>query len=363
MEITGTINSITYSVQCAEKLRTIAFDTFDINTSPPACVVTSGGTGLALSKWVSPKRTRSYPYERVYNTLQYPMRVTVIPVLKDEGARGERDFLQWDTVMLMSLLDVHVILGYYNQATARGNKVSNFMFDAVHVGKQLKELLSSKPQAREWNIAQLQQLQSGLLERVVEGYNTIAQQTGVAFHDNAGIEQFRRSMHDNLETFMEFSRKKSVQAQNREFNTIQPKEALSSATKAKVTIHDAWGGLYYFTVDEVAIENNTLYMIEDKHTVHGVIPNISDIKDGLLKMIFYRNMTGVAADGIPMNHIPTVALTSRRLVTSITTADNSANIVQFVAKNNLKPAQQQLIEHLFKEAQTNGIEIRLHHAE
>jgi len=363
MEITGTITGITYNVQCAEELRTVTFDAFDCNTSPPACLVVRGTDRIALSKWVSPKRTRSYPYERVYNTLTHQRRVTVIPVLKDEGASGERDFLQWDTVMLMSLLDVHVILGYYNQATARGKKVTNFMFDSTYITKQLKELFTSEQQARQWNIAQMQYLQSGLLERVLDGYSTIANQTGATFHDDAGIEQFRRSMHDNLERFMEFSRKKSVLAQNREFNTIQPKEALSSATKAKVTIHDSWGGLYYFTVDEVAIDNNTLYMIEDKHTAHGVIPNVSDIKDGLLKMIFYKNMTGVTADGVPMNHIPTVSLTSRRLVSSISTADKEANIEQFVSENNLKPVQKKLLEYLFKEAKINGIEIRLHHAE
>ena len=60
---------------------------------------------------MSPKRTRSYPYERVYNSLRISKKITVIPVIKDEGAKGDRDFLQWDTISLMSLLDVFVLPG------------------------------------------------------------------------------------------------------------------------------------------------------------------------------------------------------------------------------------------------------------
>ncbi|MBI3536216.1 MAG: hypothetical protein HY070_01440, partial [Chloroflexi bacterium] len=41
---------------------------------------------LALSWWVSAKRTRSYPYSRIYDTLDFAgKKVTVIPIFKDEG--------------------------------------------------------------------------------------------------------------------------------------------------------------------------------------------------------------------------------------------------------------------------------------
>ncbi|MEM4247619.1 MAG: hypothetical protein QXF14_04885, partial [Candidatus Woesearchaeota archaeon] len=64
---------------------------------------------LGISKGVWPKRARSYPYERVYNTLNISKKITVIPIVKNEGAAGDSDFIQWDTVSLMSLLDVYVI--------------------------------------------------------------------------------------------------------------------------------------------------------------------------------------------------------------------------------------------------------------
>jgi hypothetical protein len=40
-------------------------------------------------------------------------KITVIPVVKDEGANGDRDYIQWDTVSLTSLLDIFVIFAYY----------------------------------------------------------------------------------------------------------------------------------------------------------------------------------------------------------------------------------------------------------
>ncbi|MEM4275782.1 MAG: hypothetical protein QW776_03945 [Candidatus Nitrosocaldus sp.] len=78
-------------------------------------ILDASGRQIAVSWWVSPKRTRSYPYARVYDTLGFAgKRVTIIPVLKDEGKDGDRDFLQWDTISLMSLLGIYVIVSYYS---------------------------------------------------------------------------------------------------------------------------------------------------------------------------------------------------------------------------------------------------------
>ncbi|MEP6513672.1 MAG: hypothetical protein ABJA79_07375, partial [Parafilimonas sp.] len=115
MNITGKITGIAYKLFLTDELQKIEAFSFDINKVPTACVITDDKHTFAISKWVSPKRTRSYPYERVYNTLNTSKKITVIPIVKDEGAAGDRDFLQWDTVSLMSLLDVYVIFAYYNK--------------------------------------------------------------------------------------------------------------------------------------------------------------------------------------------------------------------------------------------------------
>ncbi|MCL1969754.1 MAG: hypothetical protein FWF65_09470, partial [Bacteroidetes bacterium] len=69
MDIKGRITGIKYKVSLAETLRIIDIRDFNINESTAFAIVKDNNNSFAISKWVSPKRTRSYPYERVYNTL------------------------------------------------------------------------------------------------------------------------------------------------------------------------------------------------------------------------------------------------------------------------------------------------------
>ncbi|MCW3136085.1 MAG: hypothetical protein N2V77_03985 [Canidatus Methanoxibalbensis ujae] len=114
---------------------------------------------------VSPKRTRSYPYARVYDTLGFSgKKVTIIPIIKDEGKDGDRDFLQWDTISLMSLLGVYVIVGYYIQADRNPgykNKITNQRFDTEYIKEEIQRLLSYQSDALHWNLEQIDETYSG----------------------------------------------------------------------------------------------------------------------------------------------------------------------------------------------------------
>jgi hypothetical protein len=105
MKITAEITGIEYKIQLLPELKTINITDFEVNKIPSSCILADKKKLLAVSKWISPKRTRSYPYEKVYNTLSFPKKITIIPIIKDEGYEGDRDFIQWDTISLMSLLE------------------------------------------------------------------------------------------------------------------------------------------------------------------------------------------------------------------------------------------------------------------
>jgi hypothetical protein len=97
MEIKGKITGIKYKPLLAETQPTMNLTRFDINKSPSVCLLNDKKNTFVISKWVSPKRTRSYPYERVYNTLNISKKITVIPIIKDEGADGDRgSALHWN---------------------------------------------------------------------------------------------------------------------------------------------------------------------------------------------------------------------------------------------------------------------------
>ncbi len=362
-EITGDVSGIKYKPLLTENLPAIAIETFDVNKSPPSFILNSGKESIAFSRWVSPKRTRSYPYERVYNTLISPKRATIIPILKDEGANGERDFLQFDTVSLMNLLDVYVVLGFYNDAQRdSSDELTDQEFDNTFILQKINELNAFKGTAAEWNLKQLQEI-SIVAEKAKTAYLEISKKTGVMLHDEKGVDAFVKKMAKGLEDFRAFSRNKSQKAQNREFQTIQPKEALSSDTKGRVTISDKSGGKYFFTCDETKVENKTVYLIEDKHTIRSKMPSQSDIKDGLLKMMVYSNMKNgrVGSESVGIKAV--LRLTSNKLEGKISSDGDSKDVLNFFQSNKLTKNQKEFITKLFEEARANNFEIRFEHAE
>ena len=359
MDITGKITGITYKVHLVEELPQIEAQDFDINNVPATCLLKNKSSSFAVSKWVSPKRTRSYPFERVYNSLAVSKKITIIPIVKDEGAQGDRDFIQWDTVSLMSLLDVFVIFAYYDKAEINlrnWQKITNQQFNNKYVIAKIKEIEQYHSSALHWNLNELNKNLHHIIDRAKSAYLEIENTTNVPLHNISGIDNFKEKIGQDVELFMQFSREKAAQAQDREFVTQQPKESLSTHTKAKITITNYLGGQYFFTVDEVAIKGDTVYLIESKHSKNAVLPSIGDIKDGLLKMILYSNLCEVEVDGKKMKSKAVLRLTSEKLKGKITSENNTFDKEKFITENKIK---MNLIEELFEEARENGFEVEI----
>lgn len=93
----GFIKDVTYQAHLTNRLEEYDFAHFDINAASTSGVILHEQQQLAFSKWVSPKRTRSYPFERIYNTLNAQKIATIIPIIKDEGKDGDLDKIQYST--------------------------------------------------------------------------------------------------------------------------------------------------------------------------------------------------------------------------------------------------------------------------
>jgi hypothetical protein len=345
MQITGKITGIKYKVSLAETLKVVDIMDFSINESPAFCLVQDGANSFAVSKWVSPKRTRSYPYERVYNTLNASKKITVIPIVKDEGARGDRDFLQWDTVSLMSLLDVFVIFACYEMAEINPrfkDKITNQQFDNEYIISKIKEIEQYHSSALHWNLNELKTNLHTIIDKAKTCYSEIENNLGVKLHNFDGLDNFKKKIGKEVETFMQFSREKAEKAQTREMLTTQPKENLSTLTKARITITNYLGGQYFFTVDEILIDGDTVYLIESKHSANAVLPSKGDIKDGLLKMILYANLVDVEVNGVKMKSKAVLKLTSGKY-----------------DENNISQQNSKFLDLLFREAEENGFEVKI----
>jgi hypothetical protein len=265
-----------------------------------------------LSWWVSPKRTRSYPYARVYDTLSFEgKKVTIIPLLKDEGKDGDRDFLQWDTVSLMSLLGIYVIITYYKSAEKSiryENKITNQKFDFKHIKKELNLLLTYQSDALHWNLSQIEKI-NNIANKAINSYIKISKITGVEMHSNELAKKRVLEITKSKDSFMNFSRELAQKAQKRESITKQPKEKLFGL-KTTITIKNYLGGFYFFTCDEVKIIDKCLYLVEGKHSKYKIIPSEEDIKDGLIKMILFTNLKEIYLDGKKYCYKPVLKLTS-----------------------------------------------------
>ncbi|MBI2574481.1 hypothetical protein HYV82_01195 [Candidatus Woesearchaeota archaeon] len=300
---------------------------------------------IALSWWVSAKRTRSYPYARVYDTLGFSgKKVTIIPIFKDEGVDGDRDFLQFDTILLMSLLGVYVIIGYYKEAGKNPkyvNKITNQVYDTEYVKSEIKRLLSYQSDALHWNIEQINKA-GNIGKKALELYEKISKLTGVKMQSKEYAEKRIGELLKGKEVFMNLSRKLAQKAQLRESMTVQPKEMLTGM-KATLTIVNYLGGNYYFTADEAEVNKDELSLIEGKHSEGDKLPSVLDVKDGLLKMILFTNLEDVRIGKETYRPIPILKLTTGK----------GFDI------NKLNKAAKQFLDLLKKEAEANRFRVTI----
>ncbi len=362
MDIIGKITGIKYQIYFIGDLKELNINAFNINEMPSSCLLTSNKHTFSISKWVSPKRTRSYPFERVFNTLHISKKITVVPIVKDEGAAGDRDFIQWDTVSLMSLLDVFVIFAYYDTAEKAGLKITNQQFNNEYVLSKIKEIEQYHSSALHWNLNELNTNLHEVIDKVKTSYADIEELTGVKLHNSNGLDNFKKKIGSDVSLFMAFSREKAAQAQAREFVTQQPKESLSTLSKAKVTITNYLGGQYFLTVDEIKINQIKVSLIEGKHSKNAVLPSKGDIKDGLLKMILYCNLSEVTANGKAVKSEAVLNLTSPKLKGAITSENTPKDMAHFFAENNFSAQQIQLVETIFIEAKQNNFIIQIQYS-
>jgi hypothetical protein len=250
-------------------------------------------------------------------------------------------------------------VGYYSDAErhpTRDNKITNQKLDDIFIKSKIAEIASYHSSALHWNLKELNaQNFHNLIESVKTSYNRIGSNLNISMHNVSGIDKFGNNITNDMNLFKQFSRDKAQQAQQREFVTVQPKELLSTATKAKITIKNYLGGEYFFTVDEVKLTDQQVYLIEAKHSNASILPSLSDIKDGLLKLVLYCNLENVTVDDIPMSSKAVLKLTSKHIIGWITNYSDQAQLNYFYQNNPLVFSKQNFISELFYEANQNNI--------
>lgn len=345
MNISAKITGIKYTPFLCRELNAFGINDIDKALSKEATFILDidERSRIAISWWLSPKRTRSYPYARVYDSLNFPgKKVTVIPVVKDEGKEGDRDFLQWDTVSLMSLLGVYAIVSYYSDATASSrykNKITNQRFNIKHIKSEINKLLSYQSDALHWNLSQIDKV-GQIGQEALKSYDKISTKLGISMHSVKSAGKRIKELLKGKNTFIALSRELAEKAQKRESVTRQPKEKLSG-TKAILTIKNYLGGVYYFTCDEVKLSGQSICLSEGKYTRGKGLPSLLDVKDGLLKMVLFTNLEAVKVNSKTYTPVPILQLT----------------VGKDFQIESLNKSQTEILNLLRKEAKINGFQI------
>ncbi len=357
MEIIAKLENLKFTPTLLPKLKEFSIDDFVSGRLAriASYVLNYQNNSSGISQWVSPKRTRSYPYARVYDTMSQQTRVTIIPFIKDEGFDGDRDFIQWDTVSLMSLLNVYVLLSYYQDAEKSPdyeNKITNQVLDYQYLKEQLDRLINYKSSALHWNLSQLDN-SSEVAQKCKDSYQTISQRLGVRMHSIEGIDKRIEILKRGVKEFKEVSRGLASDAQRREFQTAQPKED-TIGEKAKIIIKNYLGGLYYLTVDEVKIKDDKLFLLEKKHSKNSLFPSIDDIKDGIVRMMLFVNLAETKIVNRVVNHFSVLGLTSVKFKGFCHNIIPEPETRSCLATNNFSIQQQKTILSVFHEGKLNN---------
>jgi hypothetical protein len=365
MILKGFISDVGYSPQFAPSLMAVyPLANFDINTTKHFGFVNLGmpENSLAFSRWISPKRTRSYPFARIFDTFQVSNhKITIIPIIKDEGAdSGNNDRINFMTFSWMSLLNVNIILAWYERASRKsGDKelITNQRLNTEHVRETIEKLGSYHLSALHWNTTHFQEDFEHIFLKAVESYQRISVETSTKLHSaNDHLRVLQRYMRDgkfDLQAFKEDSLPRSRSAANRESQTSHKFESLSEGSKNLIYISNYLGGEYYLSPDEVYFEDDILVIQESKNsTITTKLPSRDDIKDGLFKLILYGNLKQLYLDG------QEIAFRVRLKITGgfagrLLLPENETSVTSFCTQNRFTRQQTSLVIGLNKEASTN----------
>ncbi len=368
IHLQGFVRDVRYTACLASSLTTYAIDSFDINAAAPSGVLTFPAGQIAYSRWVSPKRTRSYPFERLYNTFNAPLRITIIPVIKDEGLDGDIDRIQYSTVSWMNLLNVYVVLAYYkdaskNRTAKRGAKqcLTGQKLDEVAVNEQIAEILAYKQSALHWNRTLFENRFADTYRQALSAYEQINQRSGVTVHPRIAQEKYLASVVADYQEFRNRSLRGSAGAAVRESGTMHRLEYLSDGAKAILAIENYLGGIYHLTADEIVFVDGTYILQESKNASGGALPSLSDIKDGLFKLILFSNLDELRHDGKVVTFQTRLKLTGRGVRSTVCLPCSPDILADFFAANGsvFNARQKNTIALLDQEASRNGLTVEI----
>lgn len=377
--IKAKIEKLTYragSSMRESSLKEYSLKDFDVNEAAASGIIEIDNKNkIAYSKWVTPKRTRSYPFARIYDTYSFGgKRITIIPVIKDEGIgasknKSNNDRINFITLSWMNLTNVFVILAWYSDADKQSEyRITNQKFDVKYIKEKIKEISEYQLDAHHWNNQHFIKDFRGVYEKAVSSYEKISQKLSVQLHPSSGHNTFLKKIIDSsnsklisLEQFASETLAKSKMAAAREVVVKHKNEYLSlDSEKLVFEIKNNLGGSYFLTADEIIIDEDKKQLViqEAKNATSEKIPKGADIKDGLFKILLFSQIKTIYLDDVKYDYKVSLKLTGC-LSSSIRLPNTQKEIDLFTAKENISKSDKASIIMLNEEATENNYEVEI----
>lgn len=366
INLQGFVRDVRYKATIAAPLTSLSaypFDTFEINDVAPSGIINFPEGQAAYSRWGTPKRTRTFPFERLYNIYNSPFRITVIPVLKDEGAgSSNNDRIQYSTISWMNLLNIYIVLAYYSDAKKNRNVkradrhcLTGQTLDSDAVNEQIAQILTYKQSALHWNRTLFETRFTSTYRQALDAYEEISKRTGVEVHSRTTQERYLDTVIASYDQFRDISLRGSAGAAMRESATLHEAEFVPDSGKPVFAIENYLGGVYHLTADGVVYEDGVYVIQESKNSKSKGIPKMPDIKDGLFKLILFSNIDQLKHNGIVVPFQTRLKLTGVGIRSSVRLPCEPEVIEEFLAANVgvFSSAHKKTIYQLLEEVQVN----------
>ena len=383
LELGGFIRNISYFPKFKDNraLKTYELCDFDVNQSSSfGRIKLSADDFVVYSKWITPKRTRSYPFSRLYEIYSSNTKViTIIPIIKDEGAdSANNDRINAITFSWMNLLNIYIVLAYYDNAERKqiGSRgiaanlkrkralkteyITNQKLNNKGVVDKIREISNYKMTALHWNTKHFEDDFEDIWKQSVKAYSKISRKLNVRLHDSnkhmERLESFKVNNKFSLDRFKEVTNITSKGAQKREILTTHQLESLGRGVKARINISNYLGGLYYLTCDEVYTEGGKLIIQESKNSSKDFLPDKSSIKDGLFKLMLFTNLAELKFNEVPVEFTTRLKLTGK-FNGRVNLPIEEEKLLFFLEQNHVNEKYREMLRKLNEESKRNNISI------
>ena len=365
LHFTGLLRDIHYQACLTETLKTFPLAEFDINRAKASGIIQTENTEIAYSKWVSPKRTQSASFARVYNSYSASNRVskilTIIPVLKDDGRDGDLDKIHYSTFSWMNLLNTYIVLGYHDHADKNSKpgqvdrqKLTNHRFNNASIRSQIQDIVDYKKSAFHWNTHLLETQFTDIFRKALDAYWQISDRTGVKIHGYTGMDQYLDSVKADFETFQKGSLKNTEETSDRS-PLAHALKYLVSGSRATFCIETDQGGVYPLSPESIFWVSGRYIIQESRNAPKKPLPDLSDIQDGLLKLLPYSTLETLQLNGEAVEFSVRLKLTGCHIISQLMLPASPDAIATFLTDNTDVFNQQDLmvIQSLNLEAEHN----------